>query len=372
MRTTVGLLFVCSAVLCSPALAPGQETRAFNDWWERIVSGGSSGPAIDNISIVYSVESDRDALASRLASLRAQRPSEATLGEMHALQQQLSAQNPPMEFRLWKKGSEWRLCRENPPNSSVGPYTDMAWADGIAWQMTPVSLVVVDQVGIARTPYRIDSAGSSISHDCEILLTGGVGGALGNGIELSARQSGERWTTTASAVRSDGARVSFEASGIWREAEKWGEVHRSQLTVVYADGSQGHVSIETRDWKPLPGREMGIAGWAKVQERRSRLVRIFRVEEIGTFTDSEFAKAVRRPSPTRPDPIRGPTTFTSITDVSSGGKELLEVSQDRRRVTPRFDDPETKRTRVTKTLGWVAGSGLGAMLVFIWLRRRIH
>jgi hypothetical protein len=327
---------VTIAVLLQTALQPPVPNQGFKDWWARLTAGGASGPTIDGIMIEYSVE-------------------------------RLSAPASQQSFRLWRMGTSWRWCRDDPGNPALR-FSDQAWADGIAWALTPNGLHVADQATISSTPFRIDSGNSSIAFDVQLLFSAGICGAQANGIVLEPTLSAETaWRAAGDAQRSDGVKLKFVAEGHWQPESLTGTVDRTTFTVQPNDKPAETSTVEAAEWEFIPELQLAVAHSILITE--PGLDRRLKLASHKAYTSREFAALTKLPGPATEDPIRGTPTFRSITDLRGGRPRVSEVdSQSRTKLTPLMPEKFEASNGTLRTLGWVLAAGLVTMIALLRYR----
>jgi len=259
-------------------------------------------------------------------------------------------------------GGAARVCRSN--GTAPAEYFDTVLDSERLWSLSPLQLTLSKPGGAGW-----ENAAALVADRAEllVLLTGGLS-ELGN-LDLTPDQSevsGDAWRVRWLAA-SRGATA--QAKGRWGRDPSARTVE--ELNVEIGSGPDAiRVSWRSEGWSVLPS--LGLPAAARVHEvtRPGWDDRLFTLTSADLLDITTVSAALKPPAIDGADPIRGPVTFTSVTD--STGSEPIFSTRDADgtfRITPRSATPSGQREASLRTWGWVLMAMFAAAFIVLRVRR---
>lgn len=370
----VATILLLASMLVPRAIAQdaGEPSPEFKAWWKKLTEGGSLGPNIDGISLEFDVEHRMpippEAEIKAMRAMVGDKPDHPLREYLQRIDQVSVHGFPVTKVTLWRIDNEWRINRSTA--NSANEYVDSGWANGVAWKVTDKQLFVDDQAGIETSRHRLDAAGTDLSTLVSRSLSCMLSHTAAQGIETRPRMSDERmWTLNAEMPLEDGGVRTVEASGTWDGQA--GTIERSVVIDKDASGSEvSRSTIKATDWTPLPGSGLLIARVAshEVEDSEGSFTITSTLKGVRDFSRQEFESLVRVPSAQNPDAIRGPLTYTQVTDKRDSKEVLLARDASGQFSPMTLPQPGSLDRSRLRLLGWVLLAVLCMTFVFIRAR----
>jgi hypothetical protein len=360
------------AASIAPCALAQQRSRAFDDWWNRLVSRGADGPDIDGIAISYRIDyrpQISQADLERLKAEAARHPESSAAGKLAVLQASLSGGSSYRERTVWRHEGMWRINN----TFARSPFAwDFVWGDGVGWQMTPRRLEVTSLTPGSPQAADLGSESSGATYESQLLLTGGLAGASGMGMRIAPTLiSPGRWTA-AGAITTERGSHEFTAEGTWHEESGWGTVSRSRIQTRASDGVVTWESNLFEGWQQFDTSALGIAGRVEVECSDATENTVITLQRVARFSPAEFKALISIPGPDDTDPIRGKVTYTSIEDHRSPTARQAAPLDTSEGVQVNALDAAGDSVSKLRIAGWVTAGGLAAAIVLIRVRRAIR
>lgn len=361
-------------MLGASAAARAQPVPALDAWFSRMTTLKDGGPVMDGVEIEYRVdvvyvppEAELQAMRERVGS-KPEHPERLLLG---VYEKRLGGGRSAQVNRLWRWGGAWRFSMSDPERERSR--VDQVWSARTAWQMDQGTLIILNPATIDRTPYRVDLSASNIAFDMNVLLTGGIGLAVQNGVPLRAvRTSDGGWSASGALETPEGRVLRCIASGRWSDEHGYGTVEHVRWSIARPDQVLDGFQFECGEPEYMPPLGMAVARRVVVKTLAGPVDRTLTLLAWRAFDADQFTALTSVPRPDGTDPAWGPVTFRAVVDLSGDpatGAALADSHNGFLPTPPQASAPRRSEP-VLRILGWGVAASLLALIVLLRMRAR--